>query len=220
MTTDYELAAMLRAYEGPPLALPRARPARFPVRRLLVPALAAAVVLAGATLLLRDGSPGETAREAETTLPALPPGGPDALPAGESMGMVVAISFDEAIAQADAIFVGTVSAIGGRETVDDLAVRRVRYSVERVLRGSAVEAIDLTAIDSFSNSFAAEVGTRYLVLAEETALGQGGAVALVPVGAAQGVYELVGETATSPLTGESVRIDDVARRVAADGAGR
>jgi hypothetical protein len=89
-----------------------------------------------------------------------------------------------------------------------------------VLRGRAVDAIDLTAIDSFANSFAAEVGARYLVLAEKTALGRGGAVALVPVGAAQGVYELVGETATSPLTGESVRIDDVAGRVASADGGR
>lgn len=213
-TTDYELTAMLRAYEGPPRAVTSPRRAGFRARWLLVPAAAAlAAVLAGTALVLRDGPP--SAPEAGTTLPALPPGGPDALPPGDSLGMVVAISFDEAIAQADTVFVGTVSAIGGQEQVEGLAVRRVRYSVERMLRGGPAAEIDLTAIDSFSNSFAAEVGTTYLVLAEETVLGQGGSVALVPVGAAQGVYEVVAGTATSPLTGESVSIDDVAGRVAA-----
>jgi hypothetical protein len=36
----------------------------------------------------------------------------------------------------------------------------------------------------------------------------------------QGVYEVVAGTATSPLTGESVRVDDVAGRVASADAGR
>jgi hypothetical protein len=48
----------------------------------------------------------------------------------------------------------------------------------------------------------------------------GGSVALVPVGAAQGVYKVVAGTATSPLTAESVPVDDVAGRVASADAGR
>jgi hypothetical protein len=211
MTTDYELAAMLRAYEGPAQAQARVRPAGFRARWVAVPALAAAAVLAGAFLLLRDGGDGGL------PLPALPAGGPQALAPQPSLGMVIAVSLDEAIAQADLVFVGSVTAIGGEETLDGVPVQRVRYGVERMLRGTAADEVDLTAAISLETSFPAEVGQRYLVLAEETPLGQEGALVLVPVGAAQGVYDVADGTATSALTGESVSLDDVSRRVEAAG---
>ena len=130
MTTDYEIAAMLRAYEGPARAVPRTRPGGFRARWVAVPALAVAAVLAGAALFLRDGG------EAGTTLPSLPQGGPQALAPAPSLGMVIAVSLDEAIAQADVVFVGSVAAIGGEETLDGVPVQRVRYDVEQLLRGT------------------------------------------------------------------------------------
>ena len=51
-------------------------------------------------------------------------------------------------------------------------------------------------------------------------MGQEGALVLVPVGAAQGIYDVVDGTATSALTGESVALDDVNRRVEAADGGR
>ena len=210
MTTDYEITAMLRAYEGPARAATRPRPRAFRARWVAVPALAAAAVLAGAVLLLRDGGAATTA-----ALPALPPGGPQALAPQPSLGMVIAVSLDEAIAQADVVFVGSVTAIGGEEDVDGVPAQRVRYDVEQMLRGDAVDEVDLTSAISLETSFPAEVGKRYLVFAEETPLGQEGALVLVPVGAAQGVYDVVDGTATNALTGESVSLDDVSRRVEA-----
>lgn len=214
MTTDYEIAAMLRAYEGPARAATRMRPGGFRARRVAVPALAAAAVLAGSFLLLRDGN------DTGTPLPALPAGGPQALAPQPSLGMVIAVSLDEAIAQADVVFVGTVTAIGGEENEGGVVSQRVRYGVEQMLRGATADEVDVTSAISFETSFPAEVGKRYLVLAEETPLGQEGALVLVPVGAAQGVYDVVDGTATNALTGEPVALDDVARRVEAAGGGR
>ena len=212
MTTDYEIAAMLRTYEGPARSVKRPRPTGFRVRWVAVPALAVAAVLAGATLLLRDGE-----GDAGPTLATLPPGGPQALAPQPSLGMVIAVSLDEAIGQADVAFVGSVAAIGGEENIGGAPAQRVRYDVEQMLRGEPVDAIDLTSAISLETSFPAEVGKRYLVLAEETPLGQEGALVLVPVGGPQGVYDVVDGTATSALTGESVSLDDVSRRVGATG---
>jgi hypothetical protein len=131
--------------------------------------------------------------------------------------MVIAVPLDDAIAQADLVFVGTVAAIGGEETVAGVPAQRVRYDVEQSLRGDAAAQVDLTSAISLETSFPAEVGKRYLVFAQEAPLGQEGALVLVPVGAAQGVYDVVDGTATNALTGESVSLDDVSRRVEATG---
>jgi hypothetical protein len=213
MTTDYEIAAMLRAYAGPARAVARTRPApsRFRARRLAVPALAAAAVLAGAVFLLRDGG------DAGSPLPALPAGGPQALAPAPALGMMMAVPLEDAIAQADVVFVGTVTAIGGEENAGGIVSQRVRYGVEQSLRGPAAAEVDLTSTISLEATFPAEVGKRYLVFAMETPLGQEGALVLVPVGAAQGVYDVVDGTATNALTGESVPLDDVSRRVEATG---
>jgi hypothetical protein len=217
MTTDYEIAAMLRAYEGPAVAVPRPRTAGSRRRWVAVAALAGAAVLAGAIFLLRDGP---STPDTAATLAALPAGGPDALAPAPALGMVAAVSLDEAIAQADRVFVGTVTGIGGEENVGGVVSQRVRYRVEELLRGPAAAEVDLTSAISLETAFPAEVGKRYLVLAQEAPLGQESARVLVPVGAAQGVYEVVDGTATNALTGEAVPVDDVGRRVAAADGGR
>lgn len=144
------------------------------------------------------------------------------------------VTLDQAIADADTIFVGRVMAIGpghsvsSGKPVDDTIVCPVRYRVERMLRGDPADTIDLG--DWFSDMaikerpgvyshnypggmFPAEVGKRYLVFAHRTELGTRHVSMLVPEGAWQNVYELTDDDTAVNDARIKVNLDELAQRL-------
>jgi hypothetical protein len=223
-----EIRAVLRAQEGPPSA--RVRPRR-PRRPLLVPIGLAAVLLVGVAVLfgIRQGDDG--ARRGETAaggdagllhveLPPLPPG-PPRLEATGGSAAIERVTLDKMIARASVVFVGTVTDIGGIETlsVDEegfaLTGHRVRYRIDRLLRGERVDQVDLTNLTLGEALFPAVVGKRYLVFAELRPLGSPANRRLVPSGYSQGVYGVISEDRASNQANGTVSIDSIARRVGA-----
>ena len=144
------------------------------------------------------------------------------------------VTLDQAIADANTIFVGRVMAIGPGQNVssgkpaDDTIVCPVRYRVERMLRGDPADTIDLgdwfsdTAIKErpgvYSHNypggmFPAEVGKRYLVFAHRTELGTRHVSMLVPEGAWQNVYELTDDDTAVNAARTKVNLDELAQRL-------
>jgi hypothetical protein len=144
------------------------------------------------------------------------------------------VTLDQAIADADSIFVGRVVAIGPGKNVssgepgDETIVCPVRYRVERMLRGAPADTIDLgdwfsdSKIEDrpgvFSNNypggmFPAEVGKRYLVFAHHIDLGTRHVSTLVPVGAWQNVYELTSDDTAVNDAGTKVNLDELAKQL-------
>jgi hypothetical protein len=139
------------------------------------------------------------------------------------------VTLDQAIADADTIFVGRVMAIGPGKNVssdkpgDETIVCPVRYRVERVLRGAPADTIDLG--DWFSQSatkgekfpgygmFPAEIGKRYLVFAHRTELGTSHVSTLVPEGAWQNVYELTDDDTAVNDARIKVNLDELVQRL-------
>jgi hypothetical protein len=144
-------------------------------------------------------------------------------------GATETVTLDQAIADADTIFVGRVMAIGPGKNVssdkpgEETIVCPVRYRVERVLRGAPADTIDLG--DWFSQSatkgekfpgygmFPAEVGKRYLVFAHRTELGTRHVSMLVPEGASQNVYELTDDNTAVNDARTKVNLDELAQRL-------
>ncbi len=226
-----EIRAVLRAQEGPASARSRARRPRRP---LLVPIGAAAVLLVSVAVLFgvrhgEGGSGGETTARSDAglrhvELPALPPG-PRRLEGTGGSAAIERVSLDDMTARANVVFVGTVTAIGGVETlsVDEegfaLTGHRVRYRIERLLRGDPVDQIDLTNLTIGEAVFPAVVGTRYLIFGEWRPLGSPANRRLVPSGYSQGVYEVTSADQASNSANGTLSIDSIARRVAATGGG-
>jgi hypothetical protein len=144
------------------------------------------------------------------------------------------VTLDQAIADADTIFVGRVMAIGPGKNVssgeagNETIVCPVRYRVERMLRGAPADTIDLG--DWFSDSkikdrpgvysnnypggmFPADVGERYLVFAHRTELGTSHVSMLVPEGAYQNVYEFKSDQTAVNDEGTKVTVSELARQL-------
>jgi len=198
----------------------RQRPPRL--RRPLV-ALAAALALAAvagaAAIVVLGGESKEAAPTASATgepLAALPAGPPT--PGPDSMQQVVAFTLDELVAEADVVFVGVAEAVGGSEPVvpGGLTAHRVRFLVERPLRGLGEGLVDVTEPDSISlaTGYDYAPGERYLVFAEPQALDLGADPVLVPLGYMQGVFRVTGEdTAGNDWLGE-VNLNELESRLA------
>lgn len=217
-----ELASTLRAYQGPPRPRQRLARRRWRAPRLAAAAAATLLAAAGATVGVIYGAGGDgnsTVALRHVELPALP-SGPSRLSGGGGTAVVEHVSLDEMIERADVVFVGRVSEIGGIETVDSgsplpFPTHRVRYQVERVLRGKKVDQIDLTDPVISEAAFPAEVDKRYLVFAEWRELGEARIRRLVPSGYWQGVYEVGSDGRASNAANGAVSIDAIAARVAA-----
>ncbi len=226
-----ELRSVLSADEGPSHARSRTRRPRRP----FLPAAVAAALLVGAVVVLsvqlldEDGDRDRGVAGSETTLrhvalPPLPPG-PQRLEGASGTAAVEYVSLEEMIARANLVFVGTVAEIGGTEILSRdeegfaLEANRVRYRIDRVLRGDAVDQIDITNLALGEATFPAGVGERYLIFAEWRPLGSPDNRRLVPAGYAQGVYEVVGPDRATNVRKETVSIDAVAGQVAATDRG-
>jgi hypothetical protein len=219
-----EMRAVLSANEGPPQARSRVRRQRL---RLVAPiGVALLLVGVGAFVGVRqwEGSDSRpAARDSalrHVELPPLPPG-PTRLEGAGSSAAIMRVSLQDMIADADVVLVGTVTAIGGREEISRdeegfvLTANRVRYRIQRVLRGDPVDQIDLTNLTLGEAAFPAAVGTEYLVFAEWRRLGGTPQPRLVPSGYYQGVYEVTARDEARNAANGVVSIDAVARRVAA-----
>jgi hypothetical protein len=127
-------------------------------------------------------------------LPALAPGKSTPQGAG-STSIIAQVTREDLIANSARVFVGTVVAEGGPEFVDPenqeferMTVHRVRFSVERTLRGEETDALDLTIPDGDPTIDVFEVGDRVLVFARPTEFGELRVPGLVPEGYFQGVF--------------------------------
>jgi hypothetical protein len=133
-----------------------------------------------------------------SNLRPLPPGPPQSARRSAS---VERVTLDEMLRRADAIFVGTASAIGGSENVSGgsppevpiIAVHRVRFDVDQSFRGATSSPIDVL-LDTEGGTYPFTVGEKYLIFAEQTEVGPVRAPALIPSGYAQEVYPVVTAT--------------------------
>jgi hypothetical protein len=186
-------------------------------RKLVVLALvvlAGAAALAAPTQLRHEGEPASRAG-----LPTLPPGEPKLL---RMTGIAERVDFEKLVARAEIVFIGTVADIGGSEVVTPagapgepflLTRHRVRFAVEKTMRGGETESIGISLLDIPETNVDFEVGKSYLVLARRTELGTSRVPAIVPDGYAQGVYTVVaGTLATNPING-SVTLDELEERL-------
>lgn len=199
----------------------RRRPPRLRRPLLALAAALALAVVAGAVAVvaLDRGTDDEAAPPASATgepLAALQPGPPT--PGPDSMQQVVAFTLDELVAEADVVFVGVVEAVGGSEPVapGGLTAHRVRFLVERPLRGLGEGLVDVTEPDSVSlaSGYDYAPGERYLVFAEPQAIDLGAEPVLVPLGYMQGVFRVTGEdTAENEWLGE-LRLSELESRLA------
>lgn len=153
----------------------------------------------------------------DVSLPPLPRG-PAAVPAGGGAALIGSVSTRELIEQAPVVFVGTVTALGGREIVllgpfknDSLQmqVHRVRFRVEEMLRGEGVDEIDVTNLLGPETAFAASVGQRYLVFARQLKLGVKRVRRLVAMGYRQGVFRVASRTRAVNHRGRDSNLDQL-----------
>jgi hypothetical protein len=172
------------------------KPRRSPPQLLAIAAALAAVVTVPALVLMQSSGSDEPRdwSAAVGDLPALAPGKPKARGTGSTSSMEY-VSRDDLIARATRVFVGTVVAEGGPEFADPqnvehprMTVHRVRFSVERTLRGEETDALDLTIPDFDPTLDVFEVGDRLLVFARMTEFGALSVPGLVPEGYFQGVF--------------------------------
>jgi hypothetical protein len=219
-----EIRAVLSAHEGPPHARSRARRRRL---RLVAP-IGIAIMLIGVGVFVGvrewDGAGGRpSARDATLRHVELPPlpAGPQRLEGAGGSAAIERVTLQDMIATANVVFVGTVTAIGGREELSRdeegfaLTANRVRYGIDRILRGDPVDQLDLTNLTFDEAAFPAAVGKHYLVFAEWRRLGGAASPRLVPSGYYQGVYEVTSQDEARNVVNGIVTIDSVARRVAA-----
>lgn len=228
-----ELRSVLSAHEGPP----RARSRAGGLRRPYLPAALVAALLVGVVAVLGvrmldgdvDRDRGAVRSEAglrHVELSPLP-AGPQSIDgaAGATEAAVEHVSLEEMIARANVVFVGVVADIGGTEILSRdevgfaMEANRVRYRIERILRGDPVDQIDITNLTLGETAFPAAVGKRYLMFAEWRPLGSQRIRRLVPSGYVQGVYEVVAPDRAINATNGTVSIDAVADQVAATDGG-
>ncbi len=147
-------------------------------------------------------------------LPALAPGEPRPQ-AASTTSLIVQVSREDLVSEATRVFVGTVVAEGGSEFVDPeyedpnlirMTVHRVRFDVERTLRGEDASALDLTIADSSLEADVFEVGDRLLVFANPNRFGELAVPGLAPMGDFQGAFR-VGDDGTARNEGSGVTFD-------------
>ncbi len=149
------------------------------------------------------------------SLAPLPPG-PPKMQAVEAT--IESVSLGELKARSRVVFVGTVVAEGGSEGIGvagppesggELTVHRVRFSVERTLRGEDVRELDVIVPD-ISELDGFEIGERYLVFSENRAFGDGRVSGQSPTGYYQGSFRAIGDNARNDRTAESLSINELA----------
>ncbi|MDQ3822797.1 MAG: hypothetical protein M3321_06105 [Actinomycetota bacterium] len=176
-----------------------------------------AVATVGLFVASREG--GETARHVGAPLRPLPEGEPALLPGS---ALDERVDTEKMLSRAEIVFIGTVTDIGASEVVTRagaehepflLTRHRVRLTVERALRGTGADVMDVSLLDLPEANYEFEVGKRYFIFARRTELGTTRTPAVIPDGYAQGVFALgAGGTASNPING-TVRLDDVAERL-------
>lgn len=132
-------------------------------------------------------------------LAALPPGVPRVL----GLFDMSYPQLDELVATSPAVFVGTVEDVGGPETVGvpvpgepripPQSIHRVRFSVERSLRGQHVPTLDLSTLDGGPEVDPFVVGQRVLVFARFVTFGDRRITRLAPNGYTHGVFRVGGD---------------------------
>lgn len=151
----------------------------------------------------------------DSSLARLPPG-PPKMQAVEAT--IEHVSLVELKARSLVVFVGTVVAEGGSEGIGvagppesggELTVHRVRFSVERVLRGEEVQELDVIVPD-IAELDVFQAGERYLVFLESRTFGDGRVSGLSPTGYYQGSFRAIGDTARNDRTALSLSIDALA----------
>lgn len=228
-TRDEELGAALRALETPQhrpgfeeelRQRLDERPRRSRARLVAIAAVLAVAVAVPAVVLeqtLGSDEPRDWSA-AVGDLPALAPGEPKSQAAASSSSLIFHIAKWRLVSDAERIFVGTVVAKGGSEFVEPahgepdlphLTAHRVRFSVERMLRGEDAPVLDLLLLDGMEfGDF--EVGERVLVFAETRELGEWRFSGLAPVGNWQGVFRVRDDgTARNEATDTSFSLDEL-----------
>lgn len=212
-----------RPVAGDMRVLRRFRPSRLSRRRsvavaaVMAAAVAVPAVVLGVQALGSESTPPDWSA-AVGDLPALAPGPPRTQGGSASIAHV---SPEELVSRAANVFVGTVVAEGGSEFADPvfedpdyvrmrMTVHRVRFSVERTLRGEAVPALDLTIPDLGPDIDVFEVGDRLLVFASPVEFGELRVPGLTPMGYFQGVFRMGADgTARNEGSGVTFTIDEL-----------
>jgi hypothetical protein len=224
---DEELGAALRALETPEhgpgfdAELRRRldeRPRRTRARLVAIAAVLAVAVAVPAVVLAQTLGSDEPRdwSAAIGDLPALPPGEPKSQAAGSS-ALTAHVSREDLLAPATRVFVGTVVAKGGSEFLypphDNLdfrpSVHRVRFSVERTLRGEHAPVLDLLILDGSMEFGDFKIGERVLVFTEIREFGER-VPALTPHGYWQGVFRVRDDgTARNEATDTTFSLDEL-----------
>lgn len=176
--------------------------------------MAAVATIAVAAVIVGTRGDTATSERAGATASALPPG-PPTIQAGSAVGGRATVP--DLIREADVVFVGRVTEVGGSEVVSPAAAEgvaltrhRVRFDVTETLFGSPGATIDISLLDIEEVSYPFEVGREYLVFGWETTLGSSRTPATVPLGYGQGVFVRDGGSATNEINGR-IEIETVAR---------
>jgi hypothetical protein len=222
--SEARLRAMLDAYAGPDR--PQTRPTRRKRGWVLAAAAAATLALAAVLgVLLYDRSGDDTLRRGSEGLPSI--GGVTRVEERPMPAPFRDVPLDAMVAQSELVFVGTVAAIEGPVELspasppdypNPLSAYRVTFNPERVFRGSEAGKIVLSdpasaaAPDPVGRgaAFAAEVGKRYLVLAQRTEARPDVPV-LVPFGLDLGIFPMTGPDTAENARGLQVTLDEVER---------
>ena len=145
---------------------------------------------------------------AEAGLDALPPGPPVS---SGGHAVIEAMDLDKFKDRATVMFVGRVVEEGGSEPIGvkgppesggQETVHRVRFAVDRVVRGEDVKVLDILVpdipgLDTF------ELDTDFLVFANQIVFGDGRVSGLAAIGYSQGAFRLTGaDTATNEAVGD------------------
>lgn len=136
--------------------------------------------------------------------------------------LVGTVTPEQLLESSPLIFVGVPIARGASEVVSEadpsepiaaLTAHRVRFAVEKVLRGKPAEAIDLSLLDVDPDYDRFVLGDRYLIFAQTTELGSSRTPAVIPNGYYQGSFEFKDQRIAENSRKDAFDVTELAKKL-------